>query len=132
MTRILRTPDEPNGLCKLYGVRVAFQVVFTSWRGTYESTLNFDVGKQLTQLWPADGNSTLWPIGGFDFETVEDVAEGFPDGLADDALAWLCTDHRSRIMVRAWAFSVADGLTTLVCHVPLRLPATMADGWCLA
>ncbi|MFF3855192.1 hypothetical protein [Micromonospora sp. NPDC002575] len=81
-----RIPDEPNGLCVTFTVfRVAFQVVFSFWRGIYDTTLNYDVGEQLTQLWPMDGAAHLWPVGGFDFEAIEDVAERFPDDLTDVA-----------------------------------------------
>jgi hypothetical protein len=69
-------PDQPNGVCVTFTVhRVAFQVLFTVYRGRYDAALRHHVASQLTPLWPLDGTSRSWPPGGFDLEALEDVAE---------------------------------------------------------
>ncbi|MEW2477313.1 hypothetical protein AB0875_26330 [Micromonospora gifhornensis] len=84
--RVGPAPKEPNGLSVTFtAFRVAFQVVFTFWRGTYDVALNYDVGDSLTPLWPIDGQPRLFPSGAFDFEAILDVAERFIDKETDAA-----------------------------------------------
>ena len=74
-------PEEPNGVCVTFTVhRVAFQVLFTFYRGRFDAALRHDVASQLTPLWPLGGTTRAWPCGGFDLEGLEDVAERFADG----------------------------------------------------
>lgn len=76
-----RPPDEPNGLCVTFTVhRVAFQVVFTFYRGRFDAKLAYDVESMLTPLWPPDVTTKAWPDGGFDLEALEDLAERFAGG----------------------------------------------------